>query len=277
LEGADLSRAFTVLLSRHDSLRTLYEQAQALHQTDAFVPAGVPRVFLASTAYNFLNVYRNLSNKNGAYAASENSVHCLEFAREDAAELAFAVLSSRLVYWLWHALGDGFHVTRRFIESIPSESHRLLQISPNASRVLGVGSGTSCKTTGLLASIATNRPLASGRFNYRAFFKGMRTVFAECLRVLQPGRELCVVTATVNQHTDHGLLTFPLATDFAVLLRDLGLVMVNEIIWSKDGTGGKWGSYGAQRPIFGSYPYPPNFLFKNVHEYILVFAKPSKT
>jgi hypothetical protein len=29
----------------------------------------------------------------------------------------------------------------------------------------------------------------------------------------------------------------------------------------------------AQRPIFGSYPYPPNF--KNVHEYILVFAKPS--
>ena len=27
----------------------------------------------------------------------------------------------------------------------------------------------------------------------------------------------------------------------------------------------------------GSYPYPPNFLFKNVHEYILTFAKPSAT
>ena len=50
--------------------------------------------------------------------------------------------------------------------------------------------------------------------------------------------------------------------------------MVNEIIWSKDKTGGKWGSWGKQRPIFGSYPYPPNFLFKNVHEYVLVFAKP---
>lgn len=25
----------------------------------------------------------------------------------------------------------------------------------------------------------------------------------------------------------------------------------------------------------GSYPYPPNFLFKNVHEHILVFAKPN--
>ena len=72
-------------------------------------------------------------------------------------------------------------------------------------------------------------------------------------------------------------MTFPLATDFAVLLRDIGFVMVNEIIWSKDGSGGKWGSYGAQRPIFGSYPYPPNFLFKNVHEYVLVFAKPATT
>ena len=65
-----------------------------------------------------------------------------------------------------------------------------------------------------------------------------------------------------------------MATDFAVLLRDVGFVMINEIIWSKDGSGGKWGSYGAQRPIFGSYPYPPNFLFKNVHEYVLIFAKP---
>jgi DNA modification methylase len=113
--------------------------------------------------------------------------------------------------------------------------------------------------------------------NYPGFFEKIRPVFQECMRVLQAGRKLCVVTANVNQHTDHGLLTFPLATDFVVLLRDLGFVMINEIIWSKDGTGGKWGSHGAQRPIFGSYPYPPNFLFKNVHEYILIFAKPPKT
>ena len=112
------------------------------------------------------------------------------------------------------------------------------------------------------------------RANYIEFLDSLHPVFEECYRVLMPGRKLCVVTANVNQYTDHGLLTFPLATDFAVLLRDLGFVMVNEIIWSKDGSGGKWGSYGAQRPIFGSYPYPPNFLFKNVHEYILIFSKP---
>ena len=110
--------------------------------------------------------------------------------------------------------------------------------------------------------------------NYVSFLLSLRPVFEECFRVLMPGRKICVVTANVNQHTDHGLLTFPLSTDIALLLRDIGFLMVTEIIWSKDGSGGRWGSYGSQRPIFGSYPYPPNFLFKNVHEYVLVFAKP---
>ena len=109
---------------------------------------------------------------------------------------------------------------------------------------------------------------------YRRFLYEIRPVFEECYRVLQPGRKCCLVTANVNQHTDHGLLTFPLPADFAAILRDIGFVMVTEIIWSKDGTGGRWGSANAQRPIFGSYPYPPNFLFKNVHECILVFSKP---
>lgn len=110
---------------------------------------------------------------------------------------------------------------------------------------------------------------------YREFFREIEPVWRECYRVLAPGRRLCLVTANVNQHTDHGLLTFPLAADFIVSLRDLGFVLVSEVIWSKDGTGGRWGSWGAQRPIFGSYPYPPNFMFKTVHEHILIFAKPS--
>lgn len=109
---------------------------------------------------------------------------------------------------------------------------------------------------------------------YPAFIESLRPAFAECFRVLAPGRKFCVVTANVNQHTDHGLLTFPIAADLIVLLREVGFVLVNELVWSKDGTGGRWGSWGEQRPIFGSYPYPPNFLFKNVHEFILIAAKP---
>jgi DNA modification methylase len=110
--------------------------------------------------------------------------------------------------------------------------------------------------------------------SYPAFVRSLRPAFDEVFRVLAPGRKFCVVTANVNQHTDHGLLTFPLATDLVILLREIGFVLINEIIWSKDGTGGRWGSWGSQRPIFGSYPYPPNFLFKNVHEYIVIVAKP---
>ena len=113
--------------------------------------------------------------------------------------------------------------------------------------------------------------------SYRQFFLEIRPTFEECYRVLRPGRKIGIVTANVNQYTEYGLLTFPLASDFVNLLRDIGFLMVSEVIWSKDGTGGRWGSWGNQRPIFGSYPYPHNFLFKNVHEYILIFKKPPKT
>lgn len=109
---------------------------------------------------------------------------------------------------------------------------------------------------------------------YLEFIESLRPAFAEVFRVLAPGRKFAVNTANVNQHTDHGLLTFPLATDLVILLRELGFVLVNEVIWNKDGTGGRWGSANSQRPIFGSYPYPPNLLFKNVHEYIIIAAKP---
>lgn len=119
LEGEELSAAFTALVARQESLITLYKQARTVRQSDAFTQGETPRVFLASTAYNFLNVYRDVRNEGGDYPASENSVHCLEFAKEQAAELVFSVLSSRLVYWLWHALGDGFHVARWFVDFIP--------------------------------------------------------------------------------------------------------------------------------------------------------------
>ena len=110
--------------------------------------------------------------------------------------------------------------------------------------------------------------------NYGQFLAKMKVAFEKCFDALKPGRRMCVITANVNQYTQDGLLTFPLAADYISACRDLGFRLVNEIIWSKDGTGGKWGSFGKQRPIFGSYPYPPNFYFKNVHEYILIFRKP---
>ena len=110
---------------------------------------------------------------------------------------------------------------------------------------------------------------------YDDFLVELQKVFAECYRVLKPGRKMCVVTANVNQNTkEHGLLTIPLATDMTKVLQSCGFALINQVIWNKDGTGGRWGSANSQRPIFGSYPYPPNFLFKNVNEYIIIVQKP---
>ena len=103
----------------------------------------------------------------------------------------------------------------------------------------------------------------------------MGKVFAECYRVLMPGRKICIVTANVNQNTrEYGLVTIPIATDLTKLMQQTGFFLINQIIWNKDGTGGRWGSANGQRPIFGSYPYPPNLLFKNVNEYIIICQKP---
>ena len=112
---------------------------------------------------------------------------------------------------------------------------------------------------------------------YDDYLEHMRSVFQECYRILMPGRKLCFVVANVNQNTkEYGLVTMPIASDLTKIAQECGYSLVNQIIWSKDGTGGKWGSSASQRPIFGSYPYPPNFLFKNVNEYIVIVQKPIK-
>ncbi|MBQ2809302.1 MAG: site-specific DNA-methyltransferase [Clostridia bacterium] len=110
---------------------------------------------------------------------------------------------------------------------------------------------------------------------YDDFLDNMRTVIEESYRVLMPGRKLCIVTANVNQNTkEYGLVTIPIASDLTKIAQSVGFSLVNQVIWNKNGTGGKWGSSSTQRPIFGSYPYPPNLLFKNVNEYIIILQKP---
>lgn len=110
---------------------------------------------------------------------------------------------------------------------------------------------------------------------YDDFLDSMEKVISECYRVLMPGRKLCIVTANVNQNTkEYGLVTIPIASDLTKIAQSVGFSLINQIIWNKNGTGGRWGSSSSQRPIFGSYPYPPNLLFKNINEYIIVVQKP---
>jgi hypothetical protein len=117
--GGEQSHAFTVLSGRHEYLRSFCERFRTCRPHEATLTSKAPRVFVASTAYNFLNVFRSISLDSTRYPLSENMVHCLEFGREDDACIVFSVLSSRLTYWLWHVEGDGFHVGGWFIQHLP--------------------------------------------------------------------------------------------------------------------------------------------------------------
>ena len=118
LSGGEQSQAFTVLSARTDRLRTLCQRCRTCRPHEATLAAEQPRVFVASTAYNFLNVFHAI-HVEGKHPLSENTIHCMEFANQRHAEMAFAILSSRLTYWLWQVEGDGFHVGAGFIHRLP--------------------------------------------------------------------------------------------------------------------------------------------------------------
>ena len=77
-------------------------------------------LYVGGTAYNFLNVFKSApSNARPDKSLSESGLHCMECSSEILTNASFAILSSRLVFWLWHVEGDGFHVSRNFIERTP--------------------------------------------------------------------------------------------------------------------------------------------------------------
>jgi hypothetical protein len=76
-------------------------------------------VALAPTAYNFLGLVRDPYR---AVTEGHNSQHgywILQFASEPLASAAYALLSSRLAFWIWHITGDGFHVTSTLHQHVP--------------------------------------------------------------------------------------------------------------------------------------------------------------
>ena len=77
-------------------------------------------VFVSGTAYNFINAFRQHRNVPPLRAPwSTSKVLSLGFATEDEAARAFAILGSRVAYWLWRVTEDGFHVTQAFVLRLP--------------------------------------------------------------------------------------------------------------------------------------------------------------
>jgi hypothetical protein len=119
--GASQAEAFMALKRRLDRLPSLALRIGTCEVAAALNGEESPKVFVGGTAYNFLNVYRPvclLPDERGI-PLSESPVHSLEFITEAEARAAFAILSSRLTFWLWHVLGDGFHVAGWLYKAIP--------------------------------------------------------------------------------------------------------------------------------------------------------------
>jgi len=74
---------------------------------------------LAPTAYNFLGVMRDPFRAVTDGHNSQNGFSLLRFDSEQQASAAYALLSSRLAFWLWHVTGDGFHVTGSLVRRLP--------------------------------------------------------------------------------------------------------------------------------------------------------------
>lgn len=76
--------------------------------------------FIGGTAYNFLNCFFiSGSERKSELPQSSSPLNSLEFESENLAFSAFATLSSRLCFWLWHVQADGFHVNAQFIRQNP--------------------------------------------------------------------------------------------------------------------------------------------------------------
>ena len=77
-------------------------------------------VLVSSTAYNFVNCFfADALPTSPPKPYSNSPINAIRFPNESFAHAGFAILSSRLCFWLWHVEGDGFHLTSDFLQRLP--------------------------------------------------------------------------------------------------------------------------------------------------------------
>ena len=89
----------------------------------------------------------------------------------------------------------------------------------------------------------------------------LRDVWTECRRTMRPGGRICVNVAGVDRQP-----YLPLQSYITQQLIELGFLMRGEIIWDKAASVGV-------STAWGSWRSPSNPTLRDVHEFILVFAK----
>lgn len=77
-------------------------------------------VTVAPTAYNWIGVQRDPALAMRLGHTSTHPVYVLEAFDEREADALYAVMCSRLTYWLWRVYGDGFHVSGWLFDQVPA-------------------------------------------------------------------------------------------------------------------------------------------------------------
>jgi site-specific DNA-methyltransferase (adenine-specific) len=98
--------------------------------------------------------------------------------------------------------------------------------------------------------------------SYLEFLSMLRDVFAECVRVLEPGGRIAVNVANLGRKPYRSL-----ASDvIAILQDDLGLLLRGEVVWAKaEGASGSC--------AWGSFRSPANPVLRDVTERIVIASK----
>lgn len=97
----------------------------------------------------------------------------------------------------------------------------------------------------------------------------MEDVFEELFRITTPDAKVCVVVGT-SRPSDGRTRQYRLAAHTYHIALKAGFDFFDGIVWKKDTYAN---SGGRDKPLFGSYPYPTNFLINQNREQILVFRK----
>lgn len=109
--------------------------------------------------------------------------------------------------------------------------------------------------------------------DYDVFLSELDKVWAECMRVLQPGGRVACVVGDVclsrRQYKRHQVL--PLPSDIQVRARSLGFDLLTPIRWSKISN---IKLEASKSSVFLGKPNMPNGLVKNDIEHILFMRKP---
>lgn len=111
--------------------------------------------------------------------------------------------------------------------------------------------------------------------NLHSYLKDLFLVWKECVRVIKPGRRICInIGDQFARSSIYGRYkVIPLHAEIISQMERIGMDHMGSIIWTKKTTMNTSG--GAV--VMGSYPYPPNGIIEIDYEHILIFKKPGKS